>query len=131
MIIDEASMIDEVLLAALFTMINPDSLKHLIIVGDEKQLPPIGIERPFLDVLNHLKKNHLDNHWIYLESNLRFGSSASLGKLANLFGDTKDLLPAEIIEVFQHNDDRLELHYFSNNDELNQVLKSAAAGRRD
>ncbi|HIP92774.1 MAG TPA: hypothetical protein EYH25_04935, partial [Thermotoga sp.] len=60
-IIDEASMVDELTLAVLFAMINEHSLKHLIIVGDEKQLPPIGVGRPFSDIIFFLKKKGYDD----------------------------------------------------------------------
>jgi len=40
-IIDESSMVDELLLALLLCMLNDGSLEHLVLVGDERQLPPI------------------------------------------------------------------------------------------
>jgi len=51
-IIDEASMLTEEMLAALL-----DSLKgydRLIMVGDHRQLPPIGPGRPFVDIIDML-----------------------------------------------------------------------------
>lgn len=51
-IVDEASMLTEEQLGALL-----DSLKgvhRLILVGDTRQLPPIGAGRPFVDIVNRL-----------------------------------------------------------------------------
>lgn len=100
-IIDEASMIDEVLLGVLFAMLNPDTLKHLIIVGDEKQLPPIGPGRPFVDTIFFLKRSEKEANYIRLESNFRFNPLASMGILADLFGGDKEPLPSEIKELIQ------------------------------
>ncbi len=51
-IVDEASMLTEEMMAALL-----DSLKgcdRLIMVGDHRQLPPIGPGRPFVDIINRV-----------------------------------------------------------------------------
>lgn len=53
-IVDEASMLTEEMLAALI-----DALKEperLILCGDHRQLPPIGAGRPFADLVNHLRE---------------------------------------------------------------------------
>lgn len=57
-IVDEASMLTEEQLAALI-----DSLKgveRLILVGDQRQLPPIGAGRPFYDIVEHLRPDGLE-----------------------------------------------------------------------
>lgn len=52
-IIDEASMLTEEQLAALLdTLMNVD---RVILVGDHRQLPPIGTGRPFVDIIEYLK----------------------------------------------------------------------------
>jgi hypothetical protein len=51
-IVDEASMLTEEMLGALI-----DSLKgveRLILIGDPRQLPPIGAGRPFVDIVSEL-----------------------------------------------------------------------------
>src|SRR5439155_7362131 len=51
-IVDECSMLTEEMLAALL-----DSLKgveRLILVGDPRQLPPIGAGRPFVDIVDQV-----------------------------------------------------------------------------
>ncbi len=57
-IVDEASMLTEEQLGALF-----DSLKgvdRLILVGDPRQLPPIGAGRPFVDIVSHLAPSNIN-----------------------------------------------------------------------
>lgn len=52
-IIDEASMLTEEQLAAIFDALG--SFDRLILVGDFRQLPPIGTGRPFVDVTELLR----------------------------------------------------------------------------
>lgn len=51
-IIDEASMLTEEMLAALIQALK--GVHRLILIGDFRQLPPIGAGRPFVDIVNHL-----------------------------------------------------------------------------
>jgi exodeoxyribonuclease V alpha subunit len=120
-IIDEASMVDEVLLAILFSMINPESLEHLILVGDERQLPPIGVGRPFVDLIFSLKQKGLEQHYIHLESNLRFDQTKSIGRLSELFSGQEEPSPIDIEDVLKTPDESLEVHYFSDAKELGNI----------
>lgn len=52
-IIDEASMLTEEQLAAVFSALK--SVKRYILVGDPRQLPPIGAGRPFVDIVERLR----------------------------------------------------------------------------
>lgn len=52
-VIDEASMLTEEMLAA--TLDSFAGVKRLILVGDARQLPPIGTGRPFVDLVNKLR----------------------------------------------------------------------------
>jgi hypothetical protein len=52
-IIDEASMLTEEQLAAVLDALGP--VDRIILVGDYRQLPPIGTGRPFVDIVNLLK----------------------------------------------------------------------------
>lgn len=54
-IVDEASMLTEDQLAATLDALDPASVQRLILVGDPRQLPPIGAGRPFVDVIRLLK----------------------------------------------------------------------------
>lgn len=51
-IIDESSMLTEEMLGALIQALK--SVHRLILIGDPRQLPPIGAGRPFVDIVNHL-----------------------------------------------------------------------------
>ena len=52
-IIDECSMLTEEMLAALIESLT--GMDRLILVGDPKQLPPIGPGRPFIDIVTRLR----------------------------------------------------------------------------
>ncbi|MFF6790610.1 AAA family ATPase [Streptomyces filamentosus] len=52
-VIDEASMLTEEMLAAALDSFA--GVKRLILVGDPRQLPPIGAGRPFVDLVNELR----------------------------------------------------------------------------
>ena len=56
-IIDESSMLTEEMLAA--TLSALEGVKRLILVGDHRQLPPIGAGRPFVDIVEWLKPDSL------------------------------------------------------------------------
>ncbi|MDR3717403.1 MAG: AAA family ATPase [Bryobacteraceae bacterium] len=55
-IVDEASMLTEDQLTALVDALPVST--RLILVGDPRQLPPIGAGRPFLDLITHLERDH-------------------------------------------------------------------------
>jgi hypothetical protein len=52
-VVDESSMLTEEMLAALIDAL--DGCRRLILVGDHRQLPPIGAGRPFFDLVRHLE----------------------------------------------------------------------------
>ena len=51
-IVDECSMLTEEMMAALIESLS--GVVRLIFVGDDRQLPPIGAGRPFVDIVAHL-----------------------------------------------------------------------------
>ena len=53
-ILDEASMLTEEQFSALLDSLS--GIKRFILVGDYRQLPPIGSGRPFVDIYNYLSK---------------------------------------------------------------------------
>lgn len=55
-IVDECSMITEEQLAALIDSFS--KVKRFILVGDYRQLPPIGTGRPFVDIFKYLKEEN-------------------------------------------------------------------------
>ncbi len=57
-ILDEASMLTEEMLATTLDCLK--GVKRFILVGDHRQLPPIGAGRPFVDIIQHLKPEGID-----------------------------------------------------------------------
>jgi hypothetical protein len=58
-IIDEASMLTEEMLAAVLEAVG--SAKRIILVGDHRQLPPIGAGRPFADIVRKLQPQNVES----------------------------------------------------------------------
>jgi hypothetical protein len=59
-VIDEASMLTEEMLAATLSAI--EGVKRLVLVGDHRQLPPIGPGRPFVDIVEWLRPSAFPDH---------------------------------------------------------------------
>lgn len=59
-IIDESSMLTEEQLAAVFDALGP--VDRIILVGDYRQLPPIGTGRPFVDIVDLFKPEVFPDH---------------------------------------------------------------------
>jgi ATP-dependent exoDNAse (exonuclease V) alpha subunit len=57
-ILDEASMLTEEMLATTLDCLK--GIKRFILVGDHRQLPPIGAGRPFLDIIHYLKQEGVE-----------------------------------------------------------------------
>lgn len=89
-IIDEASMVDLSLGAALFRSINWASVQRLILVGDSNQLLPIGRGKVFVDIIDWLIEQGSESIGI-LRTNLRQMENRLEGKgtgildLANIY----------------------------------------------
>lgn len=58
-VIDECSMLTEEQLAALLDALK--GVDRLVLVGDPRQLPPIGAGRPYVDIVEHLKPDIVDS----------------------------------------------------------------------
>ena len=90
LILDETSMLDLELGAALFRAVDWQQVRRLILVGDPGQLPPIGRGRVFADVIKWLASEYPANLG-RLQSNLRLllnrikGRGSSMVTLAELF----------------------------------------------
>lgn len=139
LIIDECSMIDLELFAALFRAINWNSIKRLILVGDPNQLPPIGRGRVFAEIIEWLSEFYSENLG-KLEINIRqmenkvSDQGNGILNLASLYiQDEQDkLLENEVdrdnmIEKLQEGgkiDKDLEVIYWEDNDDLDSRLKS-------
>jgi hypothetical protein len=53
-VVDEASMLTEEMLAALLDAVT--GVERFVLAGDHRQLPPIGPGRPFVDAIRYLKE---------------------------------------------------------------------------
>lgn len=89
-IIDECSMIDLNLFAALVRSINWNSVQRLILVGDPNQLPPIGRGKVFSDTIAWLNEEYPDNVGVLTENirqlvNRVEGNGCGILDLAELF----------------------------------------------
>lgn len=59
-VVDEASMLTEEMLAALVDAL--EGVERLVLCGDHRQLPPIGPGRPFADLVRHLSSLRNDGN---------------------------------------------------------------------
>lgn len=90
LIVDETSMLDLELAAALFRAVDWQQIRRLILVGDPGQLPPIGRGRVFADVLKWLESEYPANLGC-LQRNLRLllskveARGSAIMKLSKLF----------------------------------------------
>ena len=69
-IVDEASMLDLALVAALFRAVNWNYVRRLVIVGDPNQLPPIGRGKVFEEAIGFLQAHDPESVG-ELETNVR------------------------------------------------------------
>lgn len=60
-IIDEASMLTEEMIGALIQALK--GVHRLILIGDPRQLPPIGAGRPFVDIANYLAPEDINERF--------------------------------------------------------------------
>ena len=135
LVIDEASMVDQPHMAALLSVVSTMRLKHLVVAGDERQLPPIGYGSPFTDIIHHLKGTGREDSHIRLEGNLRFGQDTPLGELAGLFEDDKEPSLAEIRHAVERANGSksagpgaLAVSDFGNAAELDAIMADSLSG---
>lgn len=89
-VIDEMSMVDLPHLALLFRALEvhqPGSIKRVILVGDENQLPPIGCGRPFHDIIAFIREDarREQRHIVRLTTNCRQQQDRVVLDAAHLF----------------------------------------------
>jgi len=128
LIIDETSMVDLQKLAILFSIIStiePPRIKRIILVGDEKQLPPIGMGKPFIDIIDFIHSNEkYKDHYIRLKTNCRQKFDPTILELADIFAD-KNRYYEEIIDRISKGGQislGLNIEFWKNKDELNKNL---------
>ena len=89
-IIDEASMLDLELAAALFRAIKWQSVQRVVFVGDPNQLPPIGIGKVFADIIDWMREEQPESI-AELKTNIRqmenrvTGQGSGILALASLY----------------------------------------------
>ncbi|MGV8120657.1 MAG: ATP-dependent RecD-like DNA helicase [Candidatus Xenobiia bacterium LiM19] len=129
-IIDEASMLTEVQLGALLDGIR--DVERLILVGDPCQLPPIGPGRPFVDIVNYITPEGIENSFprvgkCFAELTIRTrqkGLKLDDLRLAEWFS-ARDPGPGadEIFEIILNNSsERLSHVEWSGSDEIQEKL---------
>ena len=89
-VIDEMSMVDLPHLALLCRALEvhqSGSIKRVILVGDENQLPPIGCGRPFHDIITYIRENAAreQRHLVRLTTNCRQQHDKTVLDAAHLF----------------------------------------------
>lgn len=110
-IIDESSMIDVTLLAAVFRALNFDYVDRLILVGDPGQLPPIGPGRPFLDIIEYLRKTEerRKRHLAELTFNCRQAQGSNIAILADHFARVEERPDEGVFDLLQRGGERGDL----------------------
>ncbi|MDY6863748.1 MAG: AAA family ATPase [Thermodesulfobacteriota bacterium] len=142
-IIDESSMIDLGLMAALFRCIDWNHVERLMLVGDPNQLPPIGRGKVFSDIIEYLKEYNRDSLG-NLEVNLRqmenrvTGIGTGILELANLYIQEKqennDLFKIEKEKVLKRvqsggiYDKDLSILYWKDIDNLEKLIEKTILG---
>ncbi|MCX7598141.1 MAG: ATP-dependent RecD-like DNA helicase, partial [Armatimonadetes bacterium] len=143
-IVDEASMLTEEMLAAVFDAVR--AAKRVILAGDPRQLPPIGAGRPFVDIIARLRPEDADTRFPcvtqgYAELRVQrrhvHGSGLSTAEAQNATEEHTDLRLAEwfggnplgpgddlVFEALRslRRSGRVRFERWNNPEELRQVL---------
>jgi ATP-dependent exoDNAse (exonuclease V) alpha subunit len=135
-IIDECSMIDLGLLAALFRCLDWNQVERFILIGDPNQLPPIGRGKVFSDIIGYIN-NPISSYLGILEINLRQmdnivnNKGTSILELADVYIQEKQdkidfkIRKEIILKKVQEGGDidkDLTVYYWKDMDELEKLL---------
>jgi len=137
-IIDECSMIDLSLMAALFRCIEWNAVERLILIGDPNQLPPIGRGKVFSDIIGYLKDKFIDSLGI-LKINLRLlesqvkNNGIGILSLADIYIQENQLNNSQfkfkkeqILKKVQEGgviDKDLSVYFWKNNDDFEHLIE--------
>jgi ATP-dependent exoDNAse (exonuclease V) alpha subunit len=125
-IIDETSMVDLEILGTLFKALDWGVVKRLILVGDPSQLPPIGVGKPFDDIIKYLISSGLQAHLGILTVNCRLISKeSSILRFANIFSSPKDPTEEVMLNLVAKGGkigEDLEVHYWEDSEKLHELL---------
>ncbi|QXE87400.1 ATP-dependent RecD-like DNA helicase [Geomonas nitrogeniifigens] len=92
-IVDECSMIDVRLFAALLRAIDMENVERVILVGDYNQLPPIGPGKIFYDLIQYFKKDDArsSKHLVELRYNWRQAQGSKASVLASHYAKVPEI----------------------------------------
>lgn len=132
-IIDECSMLTEEMLAS--TLQHLTKVERLILVGDYRQLPPIGAGRPFFDIINFIKPENIEsifpkvgNCYVELTASGRQEENDDSIRLdtafANLFGGkiTENDTDEIIKKVINGESDNIKIHSWQNENDFEKLM---------
>ena len=139
-IIDESSMLTEDMFGALLQALK--KAQRIIFVGDPKQLPPIGAGRPFVDLVDYLRKDISDFPRVgkgYGELTVTRRQQNNDGTerfdtlLAEWYSDSNKELDNEIFAMLQANScgDNLAYKMWSSSEELEQLVLETVTEETD
>jgi len=129
-IIDEMSMVDLPHLALVLRALEihqPSSIRRVILVGDENQLPPIGCGRPFYDIITFLREDagREQRNLIRLTTNCRQQHDQVVLDAAHLFAG-KNRYHTELYERLLTGgriSEFLDVRYWEDPDELQRMVR--------
>lgn len=127
-IIDETSMVDLEILGTLFKALDWNVVKRLILVGDPNQLPPIGVGKPFDDILRYIGHSGLEKNLGVLTVNCRLINKDSwVLRFADIFTSKENLDVDVILNVIARGgkieeDSDLEVYYWEDSETLKELL---------
>lgn len=135
-IIDECSMLTEEMFGALIQALK--GAQRIIFVGDPKQLPPIGAGRPFVDLVNYLKKDipafprvgkSYGELTITRRQQNKDGSDRFDTMLAEWYAETNKDLNSDIFAKLQANDcgKNITFKSWKTSEELEQIILDTIA----
>ena len=131
LIVDESSMVDLQKLSTLFSMIRLEGeqrVKRVILVGDEKQLPPIGFGKPYHDIIEYLRVNpkYFERNYVKLLTNCRQELDPKILEFADIFSGKNryyDELLSSIVNSEGDISTGLAVERWTNIRELQQKIK--------
>lgn len=138
LVIDEMSMVDLHHLALVFRAIEvhqAGSIKRIILVGDENQLPPIGCGRPFHDIIAYLREDGEREHnfLVRLTTNCRQQHDSVVLNAAHLFAG-KNRYHTELYEQLLAGgqiSDYLRVAYWETPEQLQALVREYVGGVLD
>ncbi len=137
-VIDECSMLTMDDLLAVFEALDLAHVQRLILVGDPNQLPPIGVGRPFADLVGYLEKMALEDDpnsrvlgsslaRLFVEVRTAVGAPSDTLRLASWFSREPQMVDSDRVlsemELGSSFND-LEICFWNSPDELRATMLS-------